>query len=249
MRTAVCLSGQFRNFKDCYQSLYDNIIQPTNADLFVYGWSFSDKKASGRDKIKGRVYHSHPVLPYVWNTKHKDDPTQRFVENGSEEEFLKLYNPTEYKFEECLAFLKTNKFDFPNKAPETSAERMMCMFYTNFKCFNMIDPTDYDVIFRCRTEITYNRKVSVRDLLSVIEKKLVIPYGLDGRGGYQDSFAFGSPELMSMYSSLYYRIESYAAKGEMVHPEHMLKYHLTTMNVPVKRIDFPMRLRGVPYHD
>ncbi len=229
MKAAVCLSGQLRNFKDCYQSLYDNIIQPTNADLFVYGWNFSDKDTHGFYIGKG------------------NDVTQRFAENGSEEEFLKLYNPTAHNFEKCSSFLEKQKFNLTNKAPETSVERMMCMLYTNFKCFNMLNPFDYDVIFRCRTEITYNRKVSVRDLLLAIEKKLVIPYGTDGRGGYQDSFAFGSPELMSVYSSLYHCVERYSDKGEMVHPEHMLKYHLTTGNVPIKRINFPMMLRGKEY--
>ena len=229
MKAAVCLSGQLRNFKGCYQSLYDNIIQPMNADLFVYGWHFSDKDSRGF---------------YIGKN---DDVTQRFAENGSEEEFLKLYSPTAYKFEKCSSFLEKQKFNFIYKAPETSVERMKCMLYTNFKCFNMVNLTDYDVIFRCRTEIAYNRKITVRDLLLVIEENLVIPYGTDGRGGYQDSFAFGSPDLMSIYSSLYHCVESYSDKGEMVHPEHMLKYHLTTGNAPIKRVDFPMMLRGKEY--
>ena len=90
MKAAVCLSGQLRNFKGCYQSLYDNIIQPTKADLFVHAWHFSPKETDS----------------FYLNIG--DDITKRFTENGTEEEFLSLYKPKKYKFEEQIEFDKNN---------------------------------------------------------------------------------------------------------------------------------------------
>ena len=226
MKAAVCLSGQLRNFKGCYQSLYDNIIQPTKADLFVHAWHFSPKETDSFYVNIG------------------DDITKRFMENGTEEEFLSLYKPKKYKFEECSEFLKNKRFIIHRKAPETNAERMMCMLYNISKCFNMLDPSGYDIVFRCRTEIAYDRKINQEDLSVSLKGSLVIPHGTDGRGGYQDSFAFGSPNVMSIYASLYHYIQEYSDQGEMTHPEYMLKYHLSKNNVKVKRIDFPMLLRG-----
>ena len=232
MRAAVCLSGQLRNFKDCYESLFENIIRPTNADVYVYAWKFSPSNFQ------------------------KDNVTQRFSENGTEEEFLDLYKPAGYHFTSCDKYLEVvrdllakRSYLRENKAPETSVERMMCMLYTNSKCLSLLPKNsvdEYDVVFRCRTEITYDRKITDEDLNS---ENLVIPYGTDGRDGYQDSFAFGSKELMTTYMSLYHYVPVYANAhfGQMVHPEHLLKYHLTKENIPVKRIDFPMKLRGKRY--
>lgn len=229
MKAAICLSGQLRNFKDCYESLLENIIRPTNADVYVYAWNFSPSSFQ------------------------KDNVTQRFAENGTEEEFLDLYKPVIHKFECCDKWLESiNKYVLSpknhyakNKAPETNIERMMCMLYTSSSCFRIVDKkVDYDIVFRCRTEITYERKISTEDLTG---GNLVIPHGTDGRGGYQDSFAFGPPDLMNIYTSLYHYVPIYANQGEMVHPEHLLKYHLTRQKAPVQRIDFPMKLRGRRY--
>ena len=100
---------------------------------------------------------------------------------------------------------------------------------TNSKCLSLLpklrrSQDEYDVVFRCRTEITYDRKITDEDLNS---ENLVIPYGTDGRGGYQDSFAFGPRELMTTYMSLYHYVPVYANAhyGQMVHPEYLLKHH------------------------
>lgn len=229
MKAAVCLSGQLRNFKGCYQSLYDHIIQPTKADLFVHAWHFSPEETDGFYVNIG------------------NDVTKRFAENGTEEEFLSLYRPKKYKFEECSEFLKNKRFAIDRKAPETNVERMMCMLYNISECFSMLDSSRYDIVFRCRTEITYDRKVNREDLSLSLKGNLIIPHGTDGREGYQDSFAFGPPSIMSIYTSLYHYIQKYSDEGEMIHPEHMLKYHLEKNKAPVERIDFPMSLRGKRY--
>ena len=220
MRVAVCLSGQLRNFKGSYDSLYSNIIQPTNADLFVYAWNFE--------------------------TKEDNEITKRFSEDGSLQEFLSLYRPIDYTFDDCEEFLLNKNFDFPTKAPETIADRMMCMFYTNLKCYEKVDKNKYDIIFRCRTEITYERPVQQEELNKACVS-LIVPNGLDGRNGYQDSFAFGSVENMGMYNSVYNNIETYSNDNIMIHPEYILRYHLEENKVPVERINFPMFLRGKRY--
>ena len=65
MKVAVCLSGQLRSFKKSRDSLFKNIIEPTNADLFVYGWDFEKQE--------------------------KNNVTSRFSEDGTVEEFIDSY--------------------------------------------------------------------------------------------------------------------------------------------------------------
>jgi hypothetical protein len=122
------------------------------------------------------------------------------------------------------------------------------MLYSISKCFDMLDFNAYDVIFRCRTEIKYREKINEEHLNLAINGNLIIPHGLDS-GGYQDSFAFSSPDQMSIYSSLYRYIEKYSERGQNVHPESMLKHHLTINPAKVQRIKFPMMLRGGDYID
>ena len=220
MKVAVCLSGQLRSFKRSYESLYNNIIEPTEADVYVYAWNFE--------------------------TKENNEVTKRFSEDGSIEELLNLYSPKECILEDCERFLSDKNFDFPTKAPETIADRMMCMFYTNLKCYEQAGQNDYDIIFRCRTEIEYERPISTDDL-NMAQERLIIPKGLDGRDGYQDSFAFGTSENMKTYSSVYDKIPEYSDDNIMIHPEFILKHHLKQNKVPIERIEFPMLLRGKRY--
>ena len=220
MKVAVCLSGQLRSFKKSRDSLFKNIIEPTNADLFVYGWDFEKQ-------VQNNV-------------------TSRFSEDGTLEEFIDSYKPKSIILEDCDEFLSGKSFDFPTKSPETSAERMMCMFYTNMKCFEQVNNEKYDIVFRCRTEIEYERAITQEEL-ELAYSNLVIPYGLDGRGGYQDSLAFSSPYYMNFYNSVYNHIRYYARNNITIHPEYILKYHISYNNLPVERIDFPMLLRGRQY--
>jgi len=36
MKVALCISGQARTFKTCYQTYLDNIIIPYNCDVFMF---------------------------------------------------------------------------------------------------------------------------------------------------------------------------------------------------------------------
>jgi len=38
MKTAVCISGQPRCWEKGYDSIYNNIIKPNNADVFIHAW-------------------------------------------------------------------------------------------------------------------------------------------------------------------------------------------------------------------
>ncbi len=42
-RVALCLSGQVRTYRCCYPSLYENVIAPLNADVFIHTWSKTDR--------------------------------------------------------------------------------------------------------------------------------------------------------------------------------------------------------------
>jgi hypothetical protein len=230
MRVAVCLSGQLRDYKGCYESLFDNIILPTNADLYVYAWDWN--------------YHrlNFGVEP----------TTTRYVINGTKDEFLQMYKPHKYKFTSCEDFLSDNDFSslYEKRLGQKKAQinRMMCMLYSISRCFNMLNFSEYDIIFRCRTEINYKEKIKEKYLNQAMKGNLIIPHGSDS-GGCQDVFAFGPPDQMWIYSSLYHYVKKYSEIDSIKRawPETMLKHHLTVNNARIKRVKFPMTLRGVNY--
>jgi len=41
MKIALCISGQMRTYKDCYELLYENILVPLKPDVFIHTWSNS----------------------------------------------------------------------------------------------------------------------------------------------------------------------------------------------------------------
>ena len=171
MKVAVCLSGQLRSWKDCHESLFNNIIHPTDADLYVYAWDWNHSRC--------KKYEIHPV-------------TKRFdINDGTTDEFLNIYKPRKYKFVSCEDFLTNSNFgtlysnNLLHQYPDDdrfALDRMMCMFYSISKCFNMLDFSAYDVIFRCRTEINYKEKINEDHLSLAINGNLIIPHGLDSRG-------------------------------------------------------------------
>ena len=253
MRVAVCLSGQLRDYKGCYESLFDNIILPTNADLYVRAWDWSSKKKVGLAKKKfqrtGGIVTAGLEFPHIdANTKY----AHRQTVDGNKDEFLQMYKPHKYKFASCEDFLSDNDFSslYEKRLGQKKAQinRMMCMLYSISRCFNMLNFSEYDIIFRCRTEINYKEKIKEKYLNQAMKGNLIIPHGSDS-GGCQDAFAFGPPDQMWIYSSLYHYVKKYSEIDSIKRawPETMLKHHLTVNNARIKRVKFPMTLRGVNY--
>ena len=40
LKIAICFSGGIRSFLTCYPSIYKNVVQPLNADIFMHLWEF-----------------------------------------------------------------------------------------------------------------------------------------------------------------------------------------------------------------
>ena len=82
IKVAVCLSGALRSFKDIYLSLYKNIIEPYDADVFMHCW------VRGKMSKKERVKNNKVISSYKW-----------INDKTSINDVFKLCTPKKYKFE------------------------------------------------------------------------------------------------------------------------------------------------------
>jgi hypothetical protein len=51
MRVAVCISGELRTYKENYESLKKNILDPYDADVFLSSWNTT----SAQDKYNNKI--------------------------------------------------------------------------------------------------------------------------------------------------------------------------------------------------
>lgn len=101
----------------------------------------------------------------------------------------------------------------------------------------------YDFVVRCRPDLL------VKNRIEFFRDDIWIPIGWDHRGGYNDTFAYGSSESMDWYSDLYNKVLQYANETNLIHPESMLKYHLDKSSFGIMRWYYPMELRGMKINE
>jgi len=208
MRTAVCLSGQPRFFKQCYESIYENIIVPNKADVFLHVWS----------------YENYPNEPHKFGgdggwKNHR-------IEKDAHIQVIELYKPVEFKIElaqkmrvDCPALVHTfNKFksSIPNEALEAnlSLEQYAAKIFGDghsmwygIMMSNMLanlhsikNNFTYDMVVRARLDVSIQNKL---DLLNfdnnfVYYEEMGQPNGL-----VSDWINFGSQRNMSTYCSTF----------------------------------------------
>lgn len=220
-KTAVLIAGEPREFKKNYDNFMENIVEPTNADVFISCWDFKKKK--------------------------------RFQDDGTIDEYRKLYDPTIFlcetwddkqykKFEPLI-----NKFK-KNCREEINPEAVLGFNYKLHQCnylrqqYELMHDIRYDIIIKWRTEFTCDWRFDKQFQRMAIDN-LMIPCGHDSLG-INDLCFFAPSEYANKYCDLYYCLEIYANEGIEFHPERYLKHHLEQCKIKPYRFQFPMQLRG-----
>lgn len=62
MKVALCLSGQARFGVDNYQHIYENLIAPTNADVFCHFWSTTDPEQDMDPYATAKIYGAKKAI-------------------------------------------------------------------------------------------------------------------------------------------------------------------------------------------
>jgi hypothetical protein len=230
MRTALLISGQFRNASDYFPQFKQNILDVYHPDVFISCWNptetiFDTVQLQTRD-IQDTLSISDVISIY--------EPKSILSEDFNSPKIKNIIN-------------RANSLgDFSIKNGEISFSSVFCMWYKIGSALSLL--TDYER----ETGIRYDRIIKSRfDLLfkespefNLDPMVIRIPKGYDWRSGINDIFAMGGRDAMSYYCSLYSKIETYIVdKKILFHPETLLKYHLFTSEFDVERVDLDVYLR------
>ena len=214
---AYCISGEMRAL-DVWQTHISNIISPYDADVFLHTWN-RGIAGSSDDPFKER----HGWSPYVY----------------SNFEALAIINPKSFLVEDKKNLVVDycseieRQPEWAHLVPRERCFYMWRSWYYSYLISNFRKP--YDVIIKTRTDLLYDSKIDV-DLNSMESGTVYIPDRNDSNG-YCDWFAMGKHDAMSVYCSLYLKVGDYMKQNVPLHPEIMLKHHLNSNNISVKRFD------------
>lgn len=230
MRTAILLSGQIRDARDCFPTLDQQIIQPYNADVFIDTW--------------------------VPESQVLDHRGQLITDNLSTQEVLKLYKPKLAMFEDFNAsplFDRIRNYKIENRtaydgshAWETKIENVIYMYYKVWRCFQHMKH------YETMNNFTYDRVIRMRfdlqfESFPVVDTQpgnVYVPAGFDHRGGINDLLSMGTRETMEKVCDLFLKTMQYAESGVGFHPESLLRTHIEKCELAINRFPVRYKLRG-----
>jgi len=211
MRVAVCLSGQPRFVEECYPSIYNNIIKPNDADVFIHGW-YDEEMLSKPYKYGGNG---------GWKDKR--------IEKDIHKKVVDLYEPIDYLFEPQIKFA-CDKIDFrksilkyqagaleecveASEDFEVYCNRLLfnqtSMFYSIFQAnhikerYSWNNNTHYDVVIRCRFDVKVGDPIIAKDydLDYVYYEEMGQPQGL-----VSDWVNLGNSTNMNIHALTFFNI-------------------------------------------
>jgi hypothetical protein len=206
MRVALCLSGQPRCALKTFPYIYENIIQPNNADVFI---------------------HMNYDEDTLYIEKNHLDNGNCILEKGIDKKVIELYNPIRYLVEKPKNMFKPNLIftekrlhnimemnKHRNMTKEETAshfcKQLLSMYYSIYKSNELKETYAnengfvYDYVIRLRFDCLPHEKIYVMDKNPNFIYYLYLnqPDEL-----ISDWINFGSNSIMNIYSSIYLNIE------------------------------------------
>lgn len=226
MKVALCLSGHFRTYNLCKESLFKNIINPFNPDVFIHTW---DNLGFGRngtkvnnaekwtkndsDIIKQNSNLGLSILEFYRNSP----PIEKIYEDlNPKSVVIEKYEDVEEEIKNIALSVKNKyEYDYPVNTVSLWRKRFLCCelkkeFEKNFT---------YDIVIVTRPDIRYN-SVSLE-----LTNKIHTPYA-HSYGVCSDIFAYSNSQNMDIYSSIFNHISEYNEKNVSFNPHNLLKEHL-----------------------
>lgn len=162
------------------------------------------------------------------------------------QQFDKLFKPKVLdiqKFSDIKYDLEQINNSITRKEPETQSINTLSMFYKIYRVFNLINFNNtYDIVIRNRVDTKFDSELTL-----IQNDCLNVPCGGDHKDGLMDLFAYGSREIMKIYSDLYNQINSHISDNIVFHPETILRYHCNKNNLCIHRFQYNIYLRGLNF--
>lgn len=155
LKTAVCITGQPRHFEETYSNIYNNIIKPNNADVFLHAW-FDEKDSGSTIKNAGVTYYKNKNKNYI-------------VKKDTYDKLKELYKPIDFIIEKQIYFkdiIETNILSFLENN-NINYNSTFSMFYSLLKCGELIRNYEqksnfkYDYIIKIRFDVFLNAPIIV----------------------------------------------------------------------------------------
>jgi len=138
------------------------------------------------------------------------------------ENIIKLYKPVKCIIDKPIKDFHITHHAQLNCYPETNIENMFWMFRNIKRSIELVG-SNYDLIIRARTDLSYQKPLK---LTRLDPHSVYVPKGGDWRGGIFDMFAISTLDNMRFYANCFDMLNKYIESGVKAHPETLLCHHL-----------------------
>ena len=232
MKVALCLSGQIRNWKKCFDSIEKQILEKYNCDVFIHTWN----------TIGNPVPHHYDI-----NFKHNLELIDMDI--------LKKYHPKKIKID------FPNYELFKNKIPNSRFYNTLMMWYSVYnsnklKCeYEYENNLIYDVNIRCRFDTLFENF----EINEVKENTIYLPPNENINNPFtdlmkktlkeigpsympNDQFSYGDLNSMNYYCKVHKILENNIYEY-IHHPEGILTEHLWKKNISDTNVEINNNIR------
>jgi len=238
MKIAICISGLVRTYRDTFPSYQQNLLQ-TNADhhidVFLSTWDEEDSMvALHTDRLAQRRRRRKPIcrgldINNLWNA----------------------YRPKHMLVEKQQIFPESEQFK-SNIQPFQNPAAFYSMWYKIRNCDRLredqelLDGKMYDIVVRTRFDINYPEPIDFSVVKNDVIAVPLMPtpnyegYVDLGVGLINDKFAYGPPNLMSIYTKVTDTAPDHFANGVKFMVEAYLALHLKQQGVPTETLPYDM---------
>jgi len=228
IKTALQISGQIRDAKNCFESVKTHILDKFNPDVFIDTWKPSNRIMDHRGAYIPNEMTIDEVIenynPKVIQVEDFDTPLMKHI--------------AEFEYERRNAYDGT----FPW---ETKFQNVFYMYYKVWKAnthrcsYENLNDFKYDRVIKSRFDLRFD------DFPDIIPEKntVYVPSGWDCRGGLSDLLAIGDSETIGKYCRLFECLRTYHDNCITLHPESVLRKHLEINNIKIERFDLKYYLR------
>ena len=212
MKTALCISGEMRSYRETFGELKKNIIDVLNPDVYIYTW----------DTIGGTWKNRCQINKY--NKYFIDDFKVAPAGEDLKRDLETLYKPKKL-------VLETFKEEYKDKIKEVRSPQQLLqdadkarwsqynlpMFYTLYECNEMKKQHEkendfkYDLVIKARTDIRF--PLIPDSILGHLKDLWYYPRDHNEGHTVSDKFAFSSSEIMDYYSSVFAKLNEYWSEG------------------------------------
>lgn len=216
MRVALCIAGQLRGYKDCYPTIEEHIINPTNCDVFIKTWKPSQE----------------------WY-KRQDFATEEDVKNTKNlvSYFMEDFQP----FQENHIVGK----EYHSTRDGASIPNVLSMYWNINQAIKLKQDHEkandfiYDAVIYIRPDLNFKNDINVQHLEdSKNNDHIYLSVCFGDHGGYEDQMAFGSSKNMDIYGECFNNIDKYCKEDTCTfHPETILFKHFEKQELKANRTD------------